>query len=131
MEDKNYVSYHLAVALKNLGFDIDGISGYYNPEDGGNSTIYSPNRVTRSHFVAAPTWQQAFDWFTETHKLFPEFTLWGDGLGYICIIKEIRQEEFLEVYSLEPVDMGLSTYDIHKVRPLALKTLIRIVKERK
>jgi hypothetical protein len=132
--EEQFIPYELALELKELGFNERCLNVWFVSTKEMSFKVgfvtLKNSELERTNNISAPTWQQTFDWFIETYNLFPEFTLWGDGIGYICLIKEIKQGEFLEVYSLEPVDMGLATYDIHKVRPVALKALIRIVKDR-
>ncbi len=114
----NFIPYELAEKMKSLGYDEPCLAMYsdevlemwlqdqYDFRDiGQNDGFQFKNSMwDDSRFVAAPLFQQAFDWFLDNYGLFAETTLWGDGIGYMSKIKEIRHEEFKEVY-----DLGFAT----------------------
>ena len=127
--NKEFVTYALALDLKELGFDEDCLSNYYKDNsDRGNLQFTEYNS---RYFIKAPLYQQAFRWFREKYGLFAEITLWGDGLGYISMIKEIKQEEFIEVYRKAIIDTGLPIWEYEESETACLKKLIEIVKEQK
>ena len=61
--EKEFVSYELALKLKELGFD-EPCFGY--PKQG---TVYPINTDLLPEWSAAPLFQQAFRWFREKHGL--------------------------------------------------------------
>ena len=61
--EKEFVPYELAVKLKELGFDEECLSYYFNKQlSFGSKTSYG-------EVVEAPLYQQAFRWFREKYKL--------------------------------------------------------------
>lgn len=73
--EKEFVSYEMALALKELGFKEPCFTYYYNINeilrknivvDIDNGWTYFPNRKL---ITLAPTFYQAFRWFREKHNL--------------------------------------------------------------
>lgn len=72
-----YVSYEIAVLLKEKGFDLPTIACYYKeykvlgfclvPTDSNNSDY--------TNVVSAPTHQEVVDWFLNKYKIFIEIRL--------------------------------------------------------
>ena len=60
---EQFIPYHLALQLKQLGFNQSCI-GYYNQQT-EELFQYQTTTSTNGHKYAAPLWQQAFDWFDE------------------------------------------------------------------
>ena len=61
--EKEFVPYELAVKLKELGFDEECLSYYFNKQlSFGSKTAYG-------EVVEAPLYQQAFRWFREKYNL--------------------------------------------------------------
>lgn len=123
--DKEFVLCEQALILRELGFD-EYCLGWYS-KDG---SFYEGKMTVHQGLLLAPLWQQAFNWFLNNHGLFAETTLWGDGIGYMSLIKEIRQEEFKEVYNLGLVapNRGLPNWDKNLENLDCIKKLIEIVK---
>jgi hypothetical protein len=72
------------------------------------------------HVPTAPLWQQAFDWFRETHDLHAEILKGGKQKFYMVFIKE---------YIYENNEPKLFPYE--EARLAALRKLIEIVKTEK
>ena len=62
--EKEFVFYKEALALKELGFDEDCLS-YFD-----DKTLTLKANQIPTYCIAAPLWQQAFDWFEEKHGLY-------------------------------------------------------------
>jgi len=123
--NKEFIPYEQALELKELGFD-QPCFGYYKYEE---LLIQGQSKNSDHGFsISAPLYQQAFRWFREKCGLSAEITLWGDGLGYISMIKEIKQEEFIEVYRKAIIDTGLPIWKYEEAELKCLKKLIEIVK---
>lgn len=43
--------------------------------------------------TSAPTQSLLQKWLWETHGFWVEMTLWGDGMGFVCLIKQAKGEE--------------------------------------
>jgi hypothetical protein len=74
---KEFIPYEEALALKELGFDEDCLTHYYNNKGMGwileMMTCYedrSQNSCLFDGEIAAPLYQQAFDWFLGEHGLY-------------------------------------------------------------
>tara|TARA_R110000868_G_scaffold77523_5_gene221859 strand:- start:3417 stop:3854 length:438 start_codon:yes stop_codon:yes gene_type:complete len=144
--EKEFVPYEQSLALKELGFNDPCFGWFRSTLIPSNFTDFfletefgmneSPSDWVNSNFLnkacSAPLYQQSFRWFLKEYKLFKETTLWGDGIGYMSQIKEIKQEEFLEVYNLGLVapNRGLPNWDEDKEDLECLKKLIEIVKNK-
>ena len=141
--DKEFVSYEIAETMKSLGYDEPCLA-MYSDEDlemwlqdqydfrsiGEESGFQFKNSMwDDSRFVAAPLLQQAFNWFLDNYGIFAETTLWGDGIGYMSTIKEIKQEEFKVVYDLGLVTptRGLPNWDRNLESLACLKKIVEIV----
>jgi hypothetical protein len=93
---KEFVTYELALRMKQLGFD-EPCFGYYL-EDGEwqpasysyNGTVYPSNKDLLLLWVSAPLFQQAFRWFREKYDLF----------GKIYIVNFGADEYSFDVYDL-------------------------------
>ena len=124
----------LALRLKDLGFDEPCFT-FYNGKfiefkiwDDDGATYPQINvDMDIGKCISAPTFSQAFRFFREKYGLFAEITLWGDGLGYTSMIKEIKQEEFIEVYQRAIVDTGLPIWKYEKAELACLKKILEIV----
>jgi hypothetical protein len=64
--------------------------------------------------------------------MFAETTLWGDGIGYMSSIKEIRQEEFKVVYDLglATPNRGLPNWDKNTENLACLNKMLEIVRSK-
>ena len=141
--DKEFVSYEIAETMKSLGYDEPCLA-MYSDEDlemwlqdqydfrsiGEESGFQFKNSMwDDSRFVAAPLLQQAFNWFLDNYGIFAETTLWGDCIGYMSTIKEIRQENFKEVYNLGSAtpNRGLPNWDRNLESLACLKKIVEIV----
>ena len=76
---KEFVTYEIALKLKELGFDKDCLSCFmkngelYNT---GYSNIHYCNNMNRT---LSPLWQQVIDWFEVNYKLFISMKLLYNG----------------------------------------------------
>jgi hypothetical protein len=130
--NKEFLPYEQALALKELGFDEPCIGWYVSEEYGLEIGAVIKSDLLRDA-ILAPLYQQAFRWFLEKYSMFAETTLWGDGIGYASSIKEIRQENFKEVYNLGSAtpNRGLPNWDKNLEDLACLKRIIQMVEEKK
>jgi hypothetical protein len=136
---KEFIPYELALALKELGFDEECIATYSTDEyhdllsDTTNHMEGNFSISQSTSGILAPLWQQAFNWFLDNYGIFAETTLWGDGIGYMSTIKEIKQEEFKVVYDLglATPNRGIPNWDKGVEDLACLKRIIQIVEEKK
>lgn len=78
--EKEFVSYELAVKLQEFGFDEECLKWYDN-----NGEFVK--RLTQDFCCKAPLWQQAFDWFRETHGLHGD--IYRNGTKYLFVIEDM------------------------------------------
>lgn len=133
--EKEFIPFEEALALKELGFDETCLAGYDKETEKlwiGYVDSQGGEQFNRSYHVLAPLYQQAFNFFLKKYNLFVETTLWGDEIGYMSQIKEIKQEEFIEVYSLgiATPNRGLPNWDIVKEKQQCLSRLIEIAQDK-
>jgi hypothetical protein len=72
--EKEFIPYEQALALKELGFDEPCLGLF----DGTNNELHissKPFQGNTSFHYLAPLYQQAFRWFRQKHKLYPEIGL--------------------------------------------------------
>jgi len=87
--EKEFVTYELALELKNLGFDEPCLVGYSTSTE--KLEYYSKPIVTKDSFtVDSPTYSQAFRWFEENYSYFVDIktdTTPNEILGFDYTIK--------------------------------------------
>jgi hypothetical protein len=122
MENKDFIPYQEALALKELGFDEPCFAFYlagairykeYKDSQNKNSAFYN-NTVT-----SIPLYQQAFRWFREKHKLGAIVSQFGYAI----------ENENGQVVHVMPEDDITSYYE--EAELACLEKLIEIVKNGK
>jgi hypothetical protein len=85
MKDQ-FVTYEIAKALKELGFNEPCFATYLRDKDGWDLIIGPFNEYNPEFILFVPLWQQAIDWIRETSKINIVVTNQGfnngDGLFY-------------------------------------------------
>jgi hypothetical protein len=77
--EKEFVTYELALRMKQLGFDEPCFNFYMGGfKELGKIKYVNPNKIHQSN-VLAPTWQSAFRWFREKYFIHGE-PLYKGGL---------------------------------------------------
>lgn len=71
--EKQCVTYEIALALKELGFNEECI-GYFKDGEFNAWNVFDPysNSEMKSWFVSAPLWQQVIDWFRKQYDIVVE-----------------------------------------------------------
>jgi len=126
--EKEFVTYELALRMKQLGFDKPCIKFYW--EDGMFLRGYEePFNHNKYDTISAPLFQQAFRWFREKHKMV--------GTVQITVSVIDRENWLWEIYNLQgrKVDDGQELSDPYntsceEAELACLKKLIEIVKEK-
>jgi len=76
--EEQFVSYEIALQLKELGFDENCLVGYQTVYGGKHELLmpvnkychlkyYKKSAPCNEHVIQAPIWQQVIDWFREEH----------------------------------------------------------------
>lgn len=88
MENKEFVSYEIAVALKKLGFDEICLVTYHKEL---HTIIPIYTEYSNQDVIKAPLKQQAFRWFREKYELFSFVFIFDEGFGYETFKEGISQ----------------------------------------
>ncbi|MDA3856287.1 MAG: hypothetical protein PF569_08570 [Candidatus Woesearchaeota archaeon] len=82
---KQFCTYEIALALKELGFD-EKCFGWYNPKIMVYSFdigfISNSEKWLHEDQCAAPLWQQAIDWLDNKYNIFITLALLANGYGF-------------------------------------------------
>ena len=95
MKDQ-FIPHHLALQLKQLGFNQSCIATYFQPnlnEIKYPTTFHSNDSLKMGEIdCTAPLWQQAFDWFRIEHKLLSSISQ-PFNQEYCFEIKNLKDEK--------------------------------------
>ncbi len=133
--EKEFVTYEIAVKLKELGFQEDCFK-IIEVEDGiericvddsyskyrnntGDKQLYFKNRFNSGgeYYIAIPLWQQVIDWFREKYKI------------RICNIVNVHIESIFIVYELYNNQIIENT-DFYIAREQAILKAIELIKQK-
>ena len=143
--NKEFVTYALALALKELGFDEPCFSIYKTNGELIFTEFYEYNKLQKysekSHIGSdwlslkcyAPLYQQAFRWFRENHNLMFQIYYLHNGNHSVIIHK--TTPEYMDIVdqlqlSSGCVDEVVDCYSYEQAELECLKKLIEIVKEK-
>ena len=139
MKEKEFVTYELALRMKQVGFDEPCLSVYTSAEKLRVPTKFSiVNNILNGEYnddfipvikCVAPTWQQAFRWFRDKYNLYPSINIYNDK--WLCVIKStVSSETEISGYVVATINNGHPTYDTYPEAELAcLEKLIEIVEK--
>lgn len=129
-----FVTYEIALALKELGFDEDCLAIYRDSFDDFGVTLISKGieiKGTQSKTIycsfndtmicLAPLWQQAIDWFNDKYGIFITLALVANGYGFY-IHKNYNTTNKGENYGFHPT--------LHKAREEAILKAIELIKNK-
>lgn len=138
--EKEFVTYEIALALKELGFNCKCI-GMYGPKFsllgvGMNWNTKNLNDINEE-YCSAPLWQQAIDWLREEHNIY--LTIYNPLLynsyypdskyGFDCEIEFLTKNDNVASTLISNNDSGFETcYD---AREKGVLKAIEIIKENK
>ena len=78
-----FVTYEIALKLKELRFDEPCFGGYYHEDKEINHDLFigynmfDGEEFNREYFILAPLWQQVFDWFREKYNIYIKISYKG------------------------------------------------------
>ena len=97
---EQFVTYEIALKLKNLGFNEFCMGFFYSEHIDelsdislGTTTKVVEEMVNRFNCIKAPLWQQVIDWFREQYELSLELDASSNGL-YNAHIYSITNSKF-------------------------------------
>lgn len=136
--EKEFVSYDLALKLKELDFDEECLGYYRSPT---NRIIYGfelHNTPEHVLIVKAPSWQQAFDWFREKHNLFVKIDFFQSdefkGIDYDYSIFDLSKPFKEDGITDNPlIDYSVNEtyyYKYEEARQACLEKLIELCKKK-
>jgi hypothetical protein len=126
---EQFVTYEIAVALKELGFDEDCLAHYYGEYKDlmhccensmeGDFTVYN-----RTDSINAPLWQQVIDWFREKELSIDIYTVYGFSNPMYSFDIFIKNN----IYHLNIFKIG-GDKDYNKIRKQAILRAIKMKQE--
>lgn len=122
--NKQFAPYHIAVAMKELGFE-ELCFGFYREED-EHLFPHTPIKKHIEDLILAPTFQQAMDWFEDEHNIYIARSI-------DTTVNEIADFTYhLKSWRFPPVEIEFEDvydcFDRHKARVACLDKMIEIVK---
>lgn len=127
MENKDFVPYKEAFALKELGFDNVSCFGVYYGDDNEFETDFRETQYSTQkgykNGILAPIYQQVFRWFIKEHDIIQRI----DRLHSKRYFFEYRESD----NTLKSEEPKVSFYDTYEEAELAcLKKLIEVLKNK-
>jgi len=153
---EQFVTYEIALAVKELGFDEECIAFWFNKEKKLSiETEYrgmllaqrnkNSNFNQDCNYLSAPLWQQVIDWFRITHKIFIEipcvdnfYDYKNDSVHSILVIRWENKpfgrfdkllSKRVEYTNTEKLEGGKLTYGYNQAREQAILKAIKIINE--
>jgi hypothetical protein len=74
--ENEFVSYEVALALKELGFDEECFKWYHNPDLLTDDELFLIYNNDNELFAFAPLKQQVFRWFREKYEWYANLSSW-------------------------------------------------------
>jgi len=133
MKEKT-IEFKTALLAKEKGYDQNpyNTKEAYLPRytDGSsiylNSALFSPE----NNIATAPTKTELKDWLWDTHKIWVEVTLWGDGIGFQCMIKyEDGKEDdgSTIIKAADPVENFMSKFCAYKTLEIGIFEALKLI----
>ena len=121
---KQFVTYEIALKLKELGFDEECFGRYEGTDyylEKWNGVKLEPTHTTSQNtfswqLASAPLWQQVIDWFREKHKI------------RVCNLVNIYIEATFIIYHSTDVEV-IDGNDFYKTREQAILKAIELCKK--
>jgi hypothetical protein len=118
--EKQFVTYEIALKLKELGFDEECLGYFHSKELSLYPTQFHPYHLGKNSEeilyntdCTAPLWQQVIDWFRDKHHTnieinrFPNISKWGFVVTDMTIIPKQQTRK-------ENINMSLKVADVRR-----------------
>ena len=138
--DKEFISYEIALKLKELGFD-EPCLGFYDGK--GDTKVYFNNKRDASGdfipfvknerltWFGVPTYSQAFKWFREKHGLYVSINIHADNMWSVVVKSMTSNSTHTSGYVVDLINKGYSTFKTYEEAESAcLEKLIEIIEQR-
>ena len=123
--EKEFVPYELALELKELGFDEECLSAFF--DDKIKRCDYVQN--SKSNYLSAPLYQQAFRWFREKYSLTWEHQFDDSNIS-LYVGEMAYPDNNLYFFKIIEVEYGRYNKAYEEAELECLKKLIEIVKNK-
>lgn len=104
------ISFKCAKLAKEKGFNVV-VWDYYEKDTNKHYCSITREHYNKGYNISAPTQSLLQRWLWETHHIWVEVTLLGDGIGFQCIIKQVdgkEDDDSTIVRMLSQVNVGLA-----------------------
>ena len=100
--DEIFVPYDLALKLKDIGFNESCIATFDNSKNKMFAILNNVQRknTTFEHIVTAPSWEQVFEWFRNTHNLEGMVKSFKEG-GEVTWLYSVQEVGKVSSYMIE------------------------------
>ena len=122
---KEFVPYELALDLKELGFDEECLSAFF--DDKIKRCDYVQN--SKSNYLSAPLYQQAFRWFREKYSLTWEHQFDDSNIS-LYVGEMAYPDNNLDFFKIIEVEYGRYNKAYEEAELECLQKLIQIVKNK-
>lgn len=124
---KQFSTYEIALALKELGFNEKCIAYFLNKE-----RLIIQNEIDMSFMLQAPLYQQIIDWFREKYELIidsPKPDIWNKGRWSVRI-ESMNETIILESIVDQPYWIIYRCYKSYEeAREQSILKVLKIIKE--
>jgi hypothetical protein len=126
---KQFVTYEIALALKELGFDEPCVGLFFIPNKQFTYNLPDTKPLDNEMVIKAPLWQQVEEWFRKKYSLF--INILGDGLNGTLkgLYYSITEEGWINWYESADDSKWYDTFE--EAREAAILEAIKLVKENK
>ena len=127
MED--LITFETAKLAKEKGFIGECRNAY--KVKGGKEKLHmiGSEYVNDTLFTLAPTQSLLQKWLWVNHKVWVEITLWGDGIGFQCLVKQAKGKETdgsTLVRKLTDIQV-FDRSDPYKLKEIALQESLKLI----
>ena len=131
--EEQFVTYEIALKLKELGFGEECLAWYYLPANAINENDYilaldSETPENQVVYIKAPLWQQVIDWLREKHKIdiYPEptYSLTEYSFKVITVHGKSKKQEYWD-------GMGKTYNTYQEAREQAILKAIKLCQNKK
>lgn len=131
---KQFVTYEIALVMKELGFNEMCIATFDEDKDFDLQNFEQNYDTFPSHIIAVPLWQQCVDWFREQFNLMinsPVPDEWNTGKWSVKL-ESLNKKMILEEHVGQPywrIYRGFDSYE--KAKEQAILKCIKLCKKQK
>lgn len=139
MQEK--ITFDTAKLAKRKGFSLRTIHGFDKEgkviqSNGLNKKLKAGVRMNFNKYstYSAPYQTDIIGWLWSKHRMFVEITLWGDGIGFMALIKKVdgvADDGSSTVKLLEAVETNGIRWDLISIRERAINKALNTLEDAK